>query len=390
MEFTSKFNELKGLFSLNKKLNIIENSQIEIQIHSFSSMTSLAFPFEDVYDSYSTEEGLIFKDDQIKENKYFTYPVFVPRGVEKASKAIILMHGLNEKSWNKYLPWAYYLAEKTNRPVILFPISFHMNRCPDSWANPRAMMPLLDQRQKAIKLSDLTFANVALSERLTENPLRFFRSGRQSAEDIVDLLQTIKQGKHQLFEPNTQVDFFAYSIGAFLAQILFLANPKNLLYNSKLFLFCGGARFSEMFGTSRLIMDSQAFISLRKYYLGDFLNELKTNSPFSQYIMKSQLGNAFQAMLAPDSLKSFREDMLQKLSHQVRVIALKKDKVIPARFIQSTFSCIKHKVKGIVEVFDFPYNYSHEMPFPILSSPSNLQVDQSFERVFNSAAEFLK
>jgi pimeloyl-ACP methyl ester carboxylesterase len=252
------------------------------------------------------------------------------------------------------------------------------------------MMPLLNQRQKAIKLSDLTFANVALSERLTENPLRFFRSGRQSAEDIVDLLQTIKQGKHQLFEPNTQVDFFAYSIGAFLAQILFLANPKSLLSSSKLFLFCGGARFSEMFGTSRLIMDSQAFISLRKYYLGDFLKELKSNSPFSEYIMKSQLGHAFQAMLAPDNLKSFREDMLQKLSNQVRVIALKKDKVIPAKFIRSTFACIKHKVKGIVEVFDFPYDYSHEMPFPILNSPNNLQVDQSFERVFNSAVEFLK
>ena len=316
--------------------------------------------------------------------------MFTPRSNVRSKSAIILLHGLNEKSWHKYLPWAYYLAEKTNRPVILFPIAFHMNRCPESWANPRAMMPILNQRQKVVEHSKLTFANVALSERLTEDPLRFFRSGRQSADDIIELLDTIKSGKHPLFEQNTQVDFFAYSIGAFLSQILFLANPKGMFTNSKLFLFCGGAHFSEMFGTSRLIMDGEAFQSLRRYYLGDFLKELKTNSSFANYIKTSQLGNAFRAMLAPKSLKSFRENMLIKLSDQIKIIALKKDQVIPANYIQSTFSCIKHKVKGFVEVLDFPYDYSHEVPFPILNNPNYIHVDQNFERVFGSAVEFLR
>jgi len=203
-------------------------------------------------------------------------------------------------------------------------------------------------------------------------------------------MEIIAEGKHPFLEKGSRVDFFAYSIGAFLSQILFIANPKDMLSNSKLFLFCGGARFSEMFGTSRLIMDSQAFISLRRYYLGEFLRELKTNSPFSNYIRNSALGNAFRAMLAPESLKSFREGIFQKLSDQVKIVALTKDQVIPAKYIQSTFSCIKHRVKNMVEVLDFPYEYSHEVPFPVYNNPNYLMVDQCFERVFKPAIEFFK
>ncbi len=390
MEFTSRFNEMKMLFNLSKEDNHIVNSNIEIRNFSFKSSSSLAFPFEDIYDSYSIEQKLLLVDNEIKENESFRYPVFTPKSECKFSKAIVLLHGLNEKSWHKYLPWAYYLAEKTNRPVILFPISFHMNRCPESWANPRAMMPLLIQRQKLGNLSKLTFANVALSERLTEDPLRFFRSGRQSAEDIVELLQTIKRGNHPLLDSNAQVDFFAYSIGAFLSQILFIANPKNLFENSRLFLFCGGALFSQMRGTSKLIMDSKAYSRLREFYLGDFVKEMKTSTPFSEYIKSSPLGNAFRAMLAPKSLRIFRNGMFQRLNERIKIIALKRDQVIPARFIQSTFSGIRNDFRSLVDVLDFPYEYSHEVPFPILSNQDYSQVDRCFEKVFSSAVDFLK
>jgi len=197
MEFTHKFNELKSLFSLSREVNYIENSNIEIRIQHFISNASLSFPFEDEFDSFNPEQVVALGDKSIKENESFSYPVFTPRSDSKSDKAIILLHGLNEKSWHKYLPWAYYLSEKTKRPVILFPISFHMNRCPESWANPRVMIPLLNQRQKTVKVDKATFANVALSQRLTDEPLRFFTSGRQSAEDIVSLLKTIKDS-HQL------------------------------------------------------------------------------------------------------------------------------------------------------------------------------------------------
>lgn len=390
MEFTKKYIELKAIYNQNKNKTAIDGSDIEIHSIPFTSNSSIDIPSNGIFESTYIHQAIANTDSTIKENQVFSYPVFVPKTTNPHNKAIILLHGLNEKSWLKYLPWAYYLAEQTNRPVILFPISFHMNRCPESWANPRVMIPLLNQRLSTFHVDKASFANVALSQRLTEEPLRFFTSGRQSADDITKLLQTIKNGEHPYLEQDAQVDFFAYSIGAFLAQILFIANPKDLLTNSRLFLFCGGAHFSEMFGTSKLIMDSQAFISLRRYYLGEFVNELKMNSPFSEFIRNSPLGNAFRAMLDPEILKSFREGILQKLSKQVKVIALKKDEVIPAKYIKSTFSCIKNRVKNMVEVLDFPYEYSHEIPFPVLNNPNFSQVDKSFERVFSSAIDFLR
>ena len=390
MEFTKVYNDLKKIFSLEKEIVSIENSNIEIHSIPFKSASRLTVPSNGITEQTYYQQAIATNDEAIIENMLFKYPVFVPKTSKTYSNAIILLHGLNEKSWFKYLPWAYYLAEQTNRPVILFPISFHMNRCPESWANPRLMMPLLSNRQKFSGLDMSTVANVSLSQRLSDEPLRFFTSGRQSAEDIIRLLESIKRGEHPFLEQNAKVDFFSYSIGAFLSQVMFISNPKDLLSDSRLFMFCGGALFSEMYGTSRLIMDSQAYSSLRKYYLNEFITEMKVKTPFSEYIKRNSLGRAFFSMIAPENLKSFREETLYKLRNQIKVISLKNDKVIPANFVEETFAGVKGKVKHMVEVLDFPFEYSHETPFPILNNPSYVQVDQCFERVFRPAVEFLK
>ena len=390
MEYTHKFKQLKGIFNIHEDLINVTGSNIQIRNLTFESLSSLSFPFEDIYDSYSIDQLNLAMDEGIKENEQFRYPIFYPKSDGRFKSAIILLHGLNEKSWFKYLPWAYFLAEQLNRPVILFPISFHMNRCPDSWSNPRDMMSLVQQRIVGSGNDMLTFANVAISQRLSEDPIRFFRAGKQSADDIIDLLYFIKHGNHPLFEKNTKVDFFSYSIGAFLSQILFIANPDNAFSDSKLFLFCGGACFSEMNGASRLIMDNQAYKSLRKFYLGDFINDLKKKSTFSEYIKESSLGNAFLSMLSPDSNKWYREFMFEKMEERVKAVTLKKDSVIPSNYIKSTLSCIKSKVKNFIEELDFSFEYSHEVPFPILSDENYLQVDKAFERVFTSAVEFYR
>lgn len=384
MEFTKMHNELKQVFNLKTEVTCINNSDIEIRVMDFTSRSSLALPVVDV------QSKTFYEDDLIEENRSFSYPIFVPKSKNRHTKAIVLMHGLNERSWLKYLTWAYFLAESTNRPVILFPISFHMNRSPDSWASPRAMMSLLNNRQQSNELSMSTFANVALSQRLSENPLRFFASGKQTAEDLVGLISTIKQGGYPLLEQNSHIDFFSYSIGAFLSQILFIANPQNLFSGSRLFMFCGGAHFSEMLGTSRLIMDSHAYASLRQYYLVDFLNELKVNTPFSEYINSNELGEAFLGMLSPETNKSYRESRLQSLKDQIQIISLKNDRVIPSNYIHSTFSNIKYKVKGMITELDFPFSYSHEIPFPILNNSSSELVDRAFESVFQPAISFLR
>jgi hypothetical protein len=117
-------------------------------------------------------------DSTVSENREFPYVVFVPAGKEKCDRAIILLHGLNERNWNKYLVWAEDLVMTCGVPVLLFPMAFHMNRTPTSWFTPRWLKPWLNRRKQEIMgLCNASFFNVALSSRLSVDPLRFYSSG---------------------------------------------------------------------------------------------------------------------------------------------------------------------------------------------------------------------
>jgi hypothetical protein len=389
MEYTKTHQFLKSIFSLETPLTKIEGSDMCIQICNFKSLNTETFISNDST-SYSDYDYLRVPDSKIAENFDFAYPVFLPSGEAKYDKAIVLMHGLNERTWHKYLTWAFYLCQKTNRPVILFPISFHMNRSPESWSNPRKMIDILKFRNQKQEFEiKASVANIALSERLTEHPLRFFNSGYQSAQDIITLIKQINIGEHPSFKTNTKVDFFAYSIGAYLSQVLMLANPLNLLNESRLFMFCGGAFFKDMDGRSKLIMDNRAFDKIYDYYLNGIQIEMKTESSLSRFLSINQLGKSFRAMLAPDNLKDFREGTFQKLNNRIHAITLLRDAVIPAKGIVSALSYKGSKNAKNIEVFDFPYDYTHETPFPV-NNPSIIDlVDKSFERIFKPAAAFL-
>lgn len=386
MQYSKKYSELKAQFNPYAERTDFLGS--EISCHSFPFHSS--YPGDNLkglkIPGSVTDEIFMVPDEEITENQSFTYSVFTPGIKTSYDKAIILLHGLNERSWVKYLAWAYYLAEKTGNPVILFPIAFHMNRSPEAWGNPRIMQPLHDLRKKHYGDDPASsFANVALSERLTNDPLRFFTSGQQSAADLVNLCRQINRGEHPLFEIGATVNVFAYSIGAFLAQILFLANPGKLFSNSKLFLFCGGAFFNEMNGISKLIMDKVAFTRLRSFYIDELDQEFVGSESFLESMKKTELGQAFLAMLAPGLMQSFRETRFSELSDRVQAIALVKDQVIPAIKISTTLG------KGIVvDIFDFPFGYSHEMPFPLNNSKLMPIVDEGFEKIFSKAAGFLK
>jgi pimeloyl-ACP methyl ester carboxylesterase len=387
MEFTRTYNELKGMFSLsNGNTCLKDHSGIFKPVPFESSSNPIPFNRTGIYNGVN---GNIYaaEDRAIAENVKFNYPVYIPNTASTYGKAIILLHGLNERSWHKYLPWAKYLGDKTSRPVILFPLAFHMNRSPESWANPRQMMSLLNKRKSLDGLQMATFANIALSQRLSDDPLRFFTSGKQSADDIVKLLGDIKEGAIPFLKKDAQVDFFSYSIGAFLAQILFLANPNDLLSTSRLFVFCGGTLFDQMRGTSRLIMDSHAYSSLRRYYLHDFPIELKFRSPFSSYVRGGVLGESFMAMIAEESNQAFREHRFQQLRNRLRVVALRKDLVMPAAAVKRALTCIRGD--SVFTELDFPFDYTHENPFPIYRNDKSADVDKAFESVFSMATEFL-
>ncbi|MDC7124719.1 MAG: DUF6051 family protein, partial [Spirochaetales bacterium] len=150
-DYLTDYKNLGKEFSLNlssKKIKIEGHKEFELLSLPFTSNAGFVYPEDDYYserdrtftsllkfycnnNKYSNE--LIFKklewsDRSIAENNKFRIPVLIPSTKSKNKKATFLIHGLNEKHWDKYLPWAVRIMEETSSPVILFPIAFHMNR----------------------------------------------------------------------------------------------------------------------------------------------------------------------------------------------------------------------------------------------------------------------
>lgn len=364
-----------------------QGSDLKIRTLEFVSnrVESFRLPFHpDIIGLTRCEEQTLTDKEDINAN--FTFPIFLPLGERKYDKVIILLHGLNERSWLKYMPWAAELAKNTKSAVILFPISYHMNRAPKEWSDPRAMFSIFKDRQPSLS-RNTSFANIALSERLKFDPLRFFTSGLQSADDLARLVESIDLGQVKYINKNPQIDFFSYSIGAFLAQILFIANPNDIVSNSRLFMFSGGAFFNTMNGVSKLIMDEQAFDKIFKYYTSDFEMEALKDTKLGNFIKSDSFGMAFRAMLNVNRMVEYRNDKLSRFKDQFYSIALVNDRIISPIGISSFFRSMGCKN---IEMVDFVHPHSHEQPFPINSMPAKAAiVDGGFNHLFRRASSFL-
>jgi len=373
MDYSNRLQKLAVQFHIGKDVHL-ENTDLAIRFFPFHSHLTSEF-------SDSILNNTIVADF-VGENEQFEYPVFVHSGKMKNNEVIVLLHGLNERSWIKYLPWAEYLCRETGKAVLLFPIAYHVNRSPVTWSNPRFLQKIIDLRRK-INGHDrsLSFANVALSERLSDNPYRFYNSGRQSYFDIVQLISGIKRGKHPLFAKDTKVDVFAYSIGAFLSQILFLTNPDGLFSDSRLFMFCGGSIFNAMYGESRSIMDKKSFERLLEYYQTGFWAE-KIALQTGDDVMK-----AFYSMIASDNAKESRVEVFRQMKQRLGGVSLALDRVIPYAGVVAALGhdCASKNIT----LLDLPYDYTHENPFPVNAGNNQQEVNRSFHRIFEQAAGFL-
>lgn len=341
-------------------------------------------------DEEAVAPTLAIADCEVSENASFTYPVMLPAGSEKARSAILLFHGLNEKSWDKYLPWARQLCVRTGKAVVLFPIAFHMNRAPAIWSNPREMSRAAAERQRRFgPIQSASFVNVALSTRLESHPERFILSGLETYDDVVALLEQVRSGNHPCIGARASIDLFGYSIGAFLAEVLMLADPHRYFKDSRAFLFCGGSTLGDMAPVSRYILDGKAGAMLSSFFGGRFEEELSRESPLSRLFGRIQsLGTIFRSLLDQESLKTFRETRLRSIGRRIRALALAKDTVVPGPGVQATLSAGFPAGRSRVQVIDFPFPYRHENPFPLLEDFRE-EVSRSFERVFTLAGDFL-
>jgi len=388
MQLNDLSTNLASKFTLeNPRYSLDEN----MVCHTYDFLSDISLHFDDESELFKINlDGTHLERGEI-ENKKFRYAIFVPAKNRKFSEAIILLHGLNERYWKKYLPWAYQLALQTQKPVILFPIAYHMNRSPVTWVCPRLMYKFSASRKAAVpEIENSTFVNVALSLRINNCPELFSLSGIQTYFDIVKLTSAIKAGHFEIFEKDCHIDFFAYSIGALLTETLMISNPLHLFSNSKAFFFCGGSTFDKINGSSRAIMDSHAFAHLRNHLLNNISshkNEIQI--PEKQGYLLKDVWKAFLAMSGNCKYINHREKSFMSLKNRIKAIGLKEDTVVPGHAIKETFGNVVNHIFFDVEVLDFPFKYSHEVPFPENDHKIIDTVTRSFNFVFGKAALFL-
>ncbi len=160
-----------------------------------------------------------------------------------------------------------------------------------------------------------------------------------------------------------------------------MTNPLQLFSDSKLFLFCGGGIFSAMFGASRCIMDKTAYNKLYSFYLNDFTAQIKECS------LPDKAFESFNSMISIERNKTDRELFFSNLGNNIKGISLSRDKVMPYYGVAEALG--NDFANAHIQQLDFPFDYSHEQPFPVGKLFEPNEVDKAFSRVFEDAVEFL-
>jgi hypothetical protein len=328
------------------------------------------------------------RDENIAENNSFNYILVKNKTTVKSDSFIFLFHGLNERSWDKYLPWAYDLVSTTEKPVVLFPLAFHMNRAPRFWSDPRLMKEVAAERARLFPdVQFSSFANAALSTRIQFSPNRFLLSGVQTFRDTVRLMESIRKGDHPHIHAKATPDIFGYSIGTFFSQLLMMSNPRNFFDDSRMFLFCGGSTLDKMYPVSKAIIDSEAAQTLKEFYIDNDGREYLKDEIIQSVLREFEEGGRnFECMLDHTKMETFRSEKLDHIGERCLVIPLQKDTVMSPGGISGTFSNVS---RIPIHTTDFPYRYSHENPFPV-NIPQRDRVNESFRTIFDTAGSFLK
>jgi hypothetical protein len=293
---------------------------------------------------------------------------------------------LNESSWDKYNVWAKRLVELTGQAVLMFPISFHVNRRPEVWSASRSMNVLSKERKNNYESKESSFVNAALSTRLQFNPELFFWSGLRSFYDVQKLIEEIRNGSFNEIDKNCRISFFGYSIGAFLIENLMMAR-KKLFSDSKIVLFCGGPTMDLMYPISKYIYDSTAEKVMTDFYVKNFERNIQSDEYLRKYFTDNEEdGLVFRSLLNKDRHSEFRVNKLKEFEDRILAIPLTGDDVMPPDSVRKTLN--ENGLKVRINEMNFPYDCDHISPFP-LGEKIKEETNECFGRVLEDAADWL-
>ena len=398
MKYLDVYKLFKGRINYADNLITVDGVS-RIRNFTFTSNSCYILPEgsgDEVLNGYDLqhETGITYKmldisDTEVKDNIAFRYHVISPVHVEKARQIVLMFHGFNEKDWYKYLPWANYIVNITGKTVVLFPIAFHMNRAPREWSETRPMFEVSNRRKELFPdIICSSLSNAAISARLHAKPQRFVWSGLQTYYDIIQFIDEYKSGLHPFISPDAEMDMFAYSIGAFLAEVLIMTNHKNYFDQAKLVMFCGGPVFNRLSPVSKFILDSQANVVLYSYLIEHLDSHLRKDEKLRHYLCERPEGIGFRSMMNYGVMSDFREERLRAIAQRLLAVTLKQDTVVPPYEVANTLQGKYRDIPVRVEMNDLPYPHKHEDPFPALEKYSD-EIDAGFHRVFDPIGRFL-
>jgi len=405
MEYYELYEVLKSHFDSGKDRVEIKELNVTIESIPFESKVSdLLYGSEHQHCSKHqqplgiNEKGYLFysqpavdiKDFDIECNKKFEYHILKRADVETVDGALFFFHGLNEKKWDKYLPWAYELAQRTQKAIILFPIAFHMDRADPIWSDRHHMMEVVSFRKKKYPENmNYSYVNAAISSRLEAHPQRIFWSGLQTYCDITEVVKDIKNGKIKSISKEAGLDLFGYSIGAFLSLIIKMADPHHYFTQSKVFCFCGGMTIDRMFPISKYIMDTQATVKMQSVFTELLSSDFKSDPRLKHY-QNEELHpqeSWFKKMLRYNYFQKEREERIYEIQSQIKAYVLEKDRVAPPIEALNTLQGGYRNINVDIEIRDFPFEYSHMVPFP-LTHKHKKEVTEAFLQFVQSATDF--
>lgn len=313
--------------------------------------------------------GVEAADTGIRENIRFKYPLLretTAGGLKRHDRVTILLHGLNERSFTKYLPWAYQLMRQTAAPVLLFPLTFHVNRVSPLWA--RQQQEIYGRRSADPSNDGATRFNSVISDRLESRPERFFWGTVQSYLDLIDLVKDIRAGGHAHFTPDAQVDLLGFSAGGYLSLLLLLADEDGLFAESRAVVFGSGVAMRDLNLLSPLILDSASEDAMMRAYVKNI--ERFADARMSHWFEAHGVGRWFRAFsgVRPDTAAV--EKRIAEVAPRLLGICNVNDMVMPLGAALNTLQGVRRDTG--VPVIELELG-AHESPFVCSSIDNSLR-----------------
>lgn len=136
-------------------------------------------------------------------------------------------------------------------------------------------------------------------------------------------------------------------------------------------------------------MDARAAIKMQTTFAellsSDFKSDTRLGHFQNQQLHKEE--SWFKMMLRYNYYQKERESRIKDLQGQIKAYVLEKDEVAPPIEALNTLQGGYRNIDVEVEIQDFPFDYSHVVPFP-LTNKNKEEITKAFNQFIDSVSDF--